>query len=111
MATDQEANRHGVEAKETVRRGLIEVRDSMLSIQRWNETVLLSHAVWWLADGVDTGRIGDPEHVWDEALVALIANEIDQQLYDDVTAPIENISKEYFAERAARRILRSEERR
>jgi len=41
---------HGIDKREVVREGLIELRNAMLTIPRFDETLLLSHAIWWLSD-------------------------------------------------------------
>lgn len=46
----QDSSQHGIDSRESVREGLIELRNAMLTIPRWDETLLLSHAIWWLAD-------------------------------------------------------------
>lgn len=42
----------GVETKESVRQGLIELRDALLKSPepRWEYITLMSHAIWWLDD-------------------------------------------------------------
>lgn len=49
MATDEQAAERGISPRAEVRQGLIDLRDAMLTIPRFDEAVLLSHAVWWLA--------------------------------------------------------------
>lgn len=51
--TDAEANAHGIDNRETVRIGLIELRDAMLTIPRFDEALLLSHAIWWLSTDIE----------------------------------------------------------
>jgi len=41
---------HGIDRREVVREGLVELRNAMLTIPRFDETLLLSHAIWWLSD-------------------------------------------------------------
>src|SRR5882724_4746102 len=41
---------HGIDKKSVVREGLVELRNAMLTIPRFDETLLLSHAIWWLSD-------------------------------------------------------------
>lgn len=53
MPTESERQSAGIDTRESVREGLIELRDAMLSIQRFGEAMLLTHAIWHLSD--DTG--------------------------------------------------------
>jgi len=41
----------GIDAKENVRQGLIDLRNALLKADQpaWDYIVLLSHAIWWLA--------------------------------------------------------------
>lgn len=50
MKTDNDAANSGIDSKEIVRDGLIELRDAMLTISRFHESMLLTHAIWWLAE-------------------------------------------------------------
>lgn len=52
MRADDRAVIYGVDPKETVRQGLIKVRDEELDSDspRWDHVTLLSHAIWWLAE-------------------------------------------------------------
>jgi hypothetical protein len=46
---DKQAASAGIDSMNVVREGLIDLRDRFLETDRWEDTVLLTHAVWWFS--------------------------------------------------------------
>lgn len=57
---NRQANYDGIDTAEIVREGLIELRNEKLKAAEFGETVLLTHAIWWMStiqrvmDGANT---------------------------------------------------------
>jgi hypothetical protein len=49
-STDDQALSEGIDRRSIVRDGLIQLRNAEMANAQWVNVMLLTHAIWWLAD-------------------------------------------------------------
>lgn len=58
LASDAEAAAAGIDALNSIRQDLIDLRSSAMTVNPppWHHILLLSHAIWWLAAAEETRK-------------------------------------------------------